>query len=67
MPQMRNRGEICPYCRVHRDVTVNLETKEVFRLALPHGCLYRFPPRCVEEMRDKALLEPFADGKVRVR
>jgi hypothetical protein len=67
MPNMRNRGEVCPYCHTHRDVTVNLDTQEVASLTLPHGCLYRFPPRCVEELRDKALQAPFADGKTRLR
>jgi hypothetical protein len=66
MPKMRNRTETCSYCHMRRGVTVNLETKEVVSVEMPMvNCLYG--QKCVEEMRDKALLAPFEDGKVRLR
>ena len=67
MPKLRNRTETCPYCHMRRGVTVNLETEEVVSVETPMvQCLYGYP-KCVEELRDKALLAPFEDGKTRHR
>lgn len=62
---MRNRTEECPYCHKRRGITVNLETEQVWEIDLPIDCLYGW--KCIEEIREKALLAPFADGKVRRR
>lgn len=71
MPNMRNRGETCPYCHKHREVTVNLDEKHAVSAVLPglNGTSFciKGDASCIEEMRDKALLAPFADGKMRVR
>lgn len=71
MPRMRNRGETCPYCGKHREVTVNLDENHVVSAILPGLGGLSFCTKgdtsCIEEMRDKALLAPFADGKTRVR
>jgi len=62
---MRNRGETCPYCHAYREVTINLDTNQPTGAKLPQGCLYA--RKCIEEVRDKALLAPFEDGKMRRR
>lgn len=71
MPRMRNRGEVCPYCNRPREVTVNLDTEEAVSAILPGLGSMSFCIKgdrsCIEELRDKALLSPFADGKTRVR
>jgi hypothetical protein len=67
MPRLRNRGEVCFYCRATREVTVNLDDKTVFSATMPMACKYGIT-KCVEEMRDKALLPAgFEEGKVRHR
>lgn len=71
MPRMRNRAEICPYCGKRREVTVNLDEQVATAAVLPglggvSFCI-KGDQSCVEEMRDKALLSPFADGKTRLR
>lgn len=71
MPNMRNRGETCPYCGKYREVTVNLDDQSVPAATLPglggvSFCI-KGDVSCIEEMRDKALLAPFADGKMRKR
>lgn len=65
MPRMRDRGEQCPYCYGQRGVTVNLDEKLAVSARLPKCCLYG--AKCIEELRDKALLAPFEEGKVRLR
>lgn len=66
MPRFRNRAETCPYCHGRREVTVNLDEQAPTRAEIPGECI-RDHQKCVEEMRDKALLAPFADGKTRLR
>jgi hypothetical protein len=66
MPRMRNRTEPCPYCNARREITVNLDTNQPTQAEIPGECI-RNHQACVEEMRDKALLAPFADGKARLR
>jgi hypothetical protein len=62
---MRNRAETCPYCHKRREVTVNLDSKQVTVVLMSPTC--RYGAKCMEEVRDKALLAPFEDGKVRQR
>lgn len=65
MPRVRSRGENCPYCGWRREVLVNLDTQQPMNAKLPQGCKYG--RKCIEEVRDKALLAPFEDGKMRRR
>lgn len=66
MARYRNRTELCPYCHCTRSCTINLDIGMVTALTLPRPqCKYG--GSCVAEVRDKALLEPFEDGKVRTR
>lgn len=71
MPNMRNRTETCPYCGKRREVTVNLDERHATAAVLPgmNGVSFciKGDQTCIEEMRDKALLAPFADGKTRLR
>jgi hypothetical protein len=71
MARFRNRCETCPYCHKRREVTVNLDEKHAVAAILPgmNGASFciKGDTSCIEEMRDKALLAPFADGKTRVR
>ena len=66
MPAFRNRTEDCPYCGGKREITLNMDEKMPTRAEIPASC-FRNHQACVEEMRDKALLAPFADGKTRMR
>jgi hypothetical protein len=61
----RNRAETCPYCRGYRAVDINLGEMLVLRAYLPPNCKYGYS--CIQEIRDKALLVPFEDGKTRTR
>lgn len=67
MPRVRNRSEICPYfwCKNYREILLNLETGQPIKVVLPEGCTNK--RACMEEMRDKARLAPFEDGKTRMR
>lgn len=71
MPRMRNRAETCPYCNKRREVTVDLDEQHATSAVLPglNGTSFciKGDASCIEEMRDKALLAPFADGKTRTR
>ncbi len=66
MPRMRSRGEDCPDCHRRRYVEVNLDDRLVTKVEMPTACI-RDVIKCIEDVRDKCFLEPFADGKVRLR
>lgn len=63
----RNRTEDCPYCGHKREIEVNLDTQQPVRALIPTAPHCTRGWKCIEEMRDKALLAPFADGKTRLR
>lgn len=69
MPCFRNRSETCPHCGKHREITINLDEQHVTKATLPGMASTSFCIKgdayCITEMRDQALLAPFADGKTR--
>lgn len=64
MARFRNRSERCWRCHLIREVVVNLDEGTVTDVHIHRGtCLHLRD--CMEEMRDKAMRAPFADGSVR--
>lgn len=61
----RNRLEECSVCGGSREVTINLDTKEVIKARVTKGCIHK--RKCVEDTRDRAFLGQHEDGKARVR
>lgn len=64
MPRCRVRGEQCPRCKLSVNVMVDLDMRAVMQAHVPMGCIGD-PIKCIENVRDKALLAPFEDGKTR--
>ena len=66
MPRMRNREEICGLCKGQRSVTINLDDDSVYACNISKTCI-RNPAECMQDVRDKARLGPYEDGKTRIR
>lgn len=66
MARVRSREQLCPDCHCKRSVIVNLDNRTVITGSIPPQCIHGMMD-CMTEMRDKALLAPFEDGKVRTR